>query len=274
MCIISGNVHKVAKTNIFVAPLEDGQRQLTVYSNVVDLSEDQGVMVLPLPFPPGRPTRNHPQVGSAQVEFVDLTAYPQLFDDLKSITLDLAPNPIGKSRGGGGGGKSLAVVDVGSYKASFVPTMADFKHLDSSEFPVKPEVLQFMRSQYQEDRTAFVVCRLQKSKAYHPFGYIHFITDQRMFIPTMHYHYDADSGMEEVDWDHSIYIWNSLLADEDCCSKVFVNQKIDQVLQKLNLAKLPTKLAKFHSVAGYRITYYPHNHDLWSLLYFVSRSLE
>lgn len=265
MCIISGNVNKVAKTNIFVAPLEDGQRQLTVYSNVVELLEEQGVMVLPFPYTPGRPTRIHPHAGSAQVEFVDLSAYANLFDDLKSVTLDLAPIPLSKSRGIP---KSLAVVDVGSYKASFVPTMDDFKHLDSSQFPVKPEVLAFMRSEYPADATAFVVCRLQQSKAYHPFGYIHRILSQRMFIPTMHYHFDADSATEESDWDHSIYVWNGGLMDEtdpfdSCCSKVFINQKVEQVLQKLNLSKLP-KLAKFQSVAGYRITDYQANHDLWS----------
>lgn len=259
MCIISGNVNNVAKTNIFVAPLEDGQRQLTVYSNVVDLSEDQGVMVLPFPYTPGRPTRNNPHAGS-QVEFVDLSAYANLFDDLKSVTLDLAPTALGKSRGMP---KSLAIVDVGSYKASFVSSMDDFKHLDSSQFPVKPEVLAFMRDEYPADATAFVVCRLQQSKAYHPFGYIHRITDQKMFIPTMHYHFDAASAMEESDWDHSIYVWNGMIDRfESNCSKVFVNHDLEQVLQEVNLSKLP-KLAKFQSVAGYRITDYQANHDLW-----------
>lgn len=264
MCIISGQVESVATTNIFVAPLEDAERQLTVYSNTVQLSEDRGVMVLPFPHPVGRPTRSNPHGGQIGLEFVDLSAYPDLFEDLKAVTLDLAPMKLGKSMSRGFSLERLAVVDVGSYKACVVPSVDDFKRLDHSEFPLKPEVFEFLAQQYAKG-WGFVVCRLQQSKAYHPFGYTHFIpyNGRHMFIPTVHFHHHADSDDTETDWDHNIYVFNAKLVLGGISSKIHINHVADMVLNKLNLSKLP-KLESFKSMAGYRISNYKQNHDLFT----------
>lgn len=262
MCIISGKVESVATTNIFVAPLEDGKRQLTVYSNTVQLSDERGVMVLPVPCPSGRVTRNNPHGGQIGIDFVDLSAYPDLFKDLKAVTLDLAPVMKGLSRGLG---QILPVVDVGSYKACVVPSLDDFKHLDASEFPLKQDVFEFLAREYMGPGWAFVVCRLQQSKAYHPFGYTHFIpfNGRHMFIPTMHFHQHSNSHESEADWDHNIYVFNQKLIRENIWTKVHHNHVADMVLQKVDLSKLP-KLQPFKSLAGYRVSNYHENHDLYT----------
>jgi hypothetical protein len=79
MCIFTGRVAKVSDTTIFARPGTQG-RQLLVYGMNVSVRASLA-MVLPLPTPPGAP--------ESAVQFIDLTAYPSLFDDL-----DLAFPPI------------------------------------------------------------------------------------------------------------------------------------------------------------------------------------
>ena len=50
MCIIAGEVRRVAGTKLFVMPSSDGRRQITVYSNKVD-TPGANVMCLPVPNP-------------------------------------------------------------------------------------------------------------------------------------------------------------------------------------------------------------------------------
>ena len=71
MCIITGETRDVSGTNIFCAQTKDG-RQLTVYSNKVELLLHEPPVSMILPCPNGK----------AGVEFVNLEKYPTLFEDL------------------------------------------------------------------------------------------------------------------------------------------------------------------------------------------------
>jgi hypothetical protein len=110
MCIFTGAVHDVSSTAIF-ARQTDNSRQVLVYSMALVASADVA-MVLPLPVPPGSPEQ--------AVRFIDLSAYPEFFDDINEAVY----------RESFGGQQPLVVHEVGSFEASFVPTRHDFARLD------------------------------------------------------------------------------------------------------------------------------------------------
>ncbi|MCP4167024.1 MAG: hypothetical protein GY759_14215 [Chloroflexi bacterium] len=114
MCCFSNEVSYVGETRIFVRGLDDGS-QFVVYSMAYEAASDLA-MILPLPTPP-RAEEN-------AVSFIDLSDYPEFFDDLHSgiewsrsatfsATFELEP-------------KTLEIHDVGSFEASFVPHQDDF----------------------------------------------------------------------------------------------------------------------------------------------------
>src|SRR5690606_22829265 len=113
MCIFSGHVGHVASTQIFARRLP-GQRQALIYSMEFAAAEELA-MVLPLPMPPGS--------AEDAVEFVDLSAYSELFVDLKRAFLEPIPRSTSVLGWVSGGTPQapLAVVSVGDFEASFVP---------------------------------------------------------------------------------------------------------------------------------------------------------
>jgi len=238
MCIIQGKIEEVKATNIFVAPLQDG-RQLSVYCNKVSLKDQAGSMILP--FPVGK------------CEFFDLSKYKDLFKDLNRLCF-----PQAKSRGM----KSLSysknslsqnyleVHQVGSYAASIVPGLEDFPRIRPDIFKIDPRVFKFLREMYSVGYS-FLVCKLDKTKEYHPFGYIHEkLPSKQIFIPTIHWHehepyqksgwmkfgsgtsvssslYDQEESKREenhVDWDHFIYSLNRPL---EVCPREFETRQYD-----------------------------------------------
>src|SRR5262245_2257898 len=119
MCCFSRPVDSVTNTNIFARGAAAG-RQFLAYEMTLAAKEDLA-MILPLPVPPG--------CAEDAVRFIDLEGYPGFFADLKSGF----PEPASRSAPGvaaGGKGKALAVVEVGSFEASFVPAAKDFARLD------------------------------------------------------------------------------------------------------------------------------------------------
>ncbi len=80
-------------------------------------------MVLPIPVADGH--------GEDAVKFVDLSGYPDLFQDMaKGFPADhlSGGDPFGGARAGGA---LLEVHQVGAFDASFVPTVSDFGRLDA-----------------------------------------------------------------------------------------------------------------------------------------------
>src|SRR5262245_41303091 len=121
MCCFSRPVKDVAATKIF-ARSGTKDRQFLVYEMKLAADEDLA-MILPLPVPKQR--------AEDAVRFVDLSDYADFFKDMAAGF----PAPVGRSLGldkgaRGDAAKPLAVVEVGNFEASFVPSIADFARLD------------------------------------------------------------------------------------------------------------------------------------------------
>lgn len=125
MCMFTSEVQAVSDTRIF-GRLEGGRQFLAYEMRFAALGDL--AMVLPLPVPPSS--------AEDAVGFIDLSGYPELFDDLDR----LFPRPqSGAFSPGVVPARQLAVHDVGAFEASFVPTIADFARLDK-RFRLKPAV--------------------------------------------------------------------------------------------------------------------------------------
>ena len=120
MCCFSRSVEEVSDTNVFAREAGDG-RQFLVYSMTFRASEDLA-MILPLPTP-----RDSPEDA---VRFISLQKYGWFFHDLKKgftpTPVVRSPTPDRMTRGGA----TLAVVEVGDFVASFVPSVKEFARLD------------------------------------------------------------------------------------------------------------------------------------------------
>src|SRR5262249_36868952 len=124
MCCFSRPVQRVSDTQIFARSSREG-RQFVVYSMEVSAKEDLA-MILPIPVP--RNTKEE------AVRFINLEKYAEFFSDmLAGFPAPQPPRMAGFPGGFGGianGGAPLKVVDVGSFEASFVPSVKDFERLD------------------------------------------------------------------------------------------------------------------------------------------------
>jgi hypothetical protein len=149
MCCFSRKVKLVADTNIFARASKDG-RQFLVYSMKFDAAEDLA-MILPLPVPKA-PAED-------AVKFLNLEKYDNFFDEMRAGFP--APPPGNGGRGKGGDkAHGLAVVEVGSFIASFVPSVKDFARLDE-RFRLPTEVWQQL-PQYRD--AGFAVFQLKQGK--------------------------------------------------------------------------------------------------------------
>ena len=275
MCIIQGLVKEVSKTKIMVAPLAH-HRQLTVYANKVSMGNTQyRAMILPFPCSKG--------------EFFDLSVYPELFDDLNMMCWpQVKSNSYSYSDGAQAScNNSLAVVQVGSYHASIVPTLSDFSRINTQVFSLDTKVKDFLQTYYPTGYS-FMVCQLDENKEYHPFGYIHdTLPSGQLFIPTMHYHQhqkniqtdkpfltpkdndnlpltpENDLNFNSVDWDHEIYLWNRPL---QITPGEFYSNKVKVRIDMIKIFLLPSELEAEDQVYAYRVKpNYHQNHDLLSV---------
>jgi hypothetical protein len=192
MCIFSRKA-AVSKTNIFARAGQDG-RQFLVYSMTVKADEELA-MILPIPVP-----KNSKEDA---VQFLNLEKYPTFFDDMRKGW----PEPVTLSRGGAKAApgaatdKKLEVVEVGSFIASFVPTLKDFARLDE-KFRL-PDGTWEKLPQYKE--YGFAVFQLKKGeKQIHPMAFdFPRANPKKLFFPTVHIH---DGKVEEkAKFDHTLY---------------------------------------------------------------------
>lgn len=203
MCIISHKVNSVAKTNIFVSLNKSNNRQLVVYSNMVN-TPNNNTMIMAVPYP-------------TSIKFHDLSNYTKLFIDLKnSFQPLLFKQKKSRTPSFSTNTESIKVHDVGSYQASIVESLDDIKNLDPTVFQTNDEVTKFLTEKYSEQKNiGFVFCKLKAGDVtYHPFGYSHdALKIGYLFVPTMHYHInenllfnkETDNDIAD-DWDHAIYI--------------------------------------------------------------------
>jgi hypothetical protein len=176
MCCFSRPVDRVANTNIFARSSKEG-RQFLVYSMTLSAKEDLA-MILPIPVPK--------ESKDDAVHFINLEKYQNFFADMlkgfppppatgsKSRTFSQAEN------------KPLPVVEVGSFKASFVPSVKDFERLDE-RFRL-PTAVWDKLPQYKN--SGFTVFKLKKgAKTIHPMAFeFPRAKPEKLFFPTVHIH--------------------------------------------------------------------------------------
>ncbi len=192
MCCFTRPVESVSATKIFAREAGAG-KQFLVYSMNYRVGEDLA-MVLPLPVP----------VGSKEdaVQFIDLHDYSDLFKDLQSGFPEpqALRRPLSRSMPATAMAP-LAVVQVGSFEASFVPQVKDFARLDA-RFRM-PDGIWDKLPAYQ--KSGFAVFKLRKdASSVHPMAFAFPRADtSKLFFPTVHIH---DGKVHDTaHFDHSLY---------------------------------------------------------------------
>ena len=194
MCCFSRPVNLVEKTRIF-ARLISKERQAIAYQMSIDAPEDLAMI---LPIPVVQPAKED------AVEFVSLEKYEDFFKDLEKGF----PRPPTKSSRAYDSASlpetlELEVHSVGSFDASFVPTVADFTRLDA-RFKL-PEGTWDKLPTYKN--YGFAVFKLKKgSSDVHPMAFTfpsEIAKEAKLYFPTVHIH-DGEVHAKE-DFDHLLY---------------------------------------------------------------------
>src|SRR5215204_1243713 len=191
MCCFSQPVDYVRATQIFARPAKGGGQYL-VYSMSLKAGSDLA-MILPIPTP--RASKED------AVTFINLEKYPDFFDDLRK-GFPVPPAP-GRAKNGApaplAAPPKLKVVEVGSFVASFVPTVKDFARLDD-QFRL-PDGTWDQLPQYKD--YGFAVFKLKKGEQkVHPMAFEFPRADKgKLFFPTVHIHdgkVHARAGFDHV----------------------------------------------------------------------------
>lgn len=207
MCCFSRPVKHVSSTHIFARLDPPEERQTLIYSMSLEIEEELA-MVLPIPVKVG--------VGEDAVRFVDLSAYPKIFTDMRRAFPEILSYP---KRGGMGrlmpqsaSRQKLEVHDVGDFVASFVPSARDFDRLDA-RFRLSPTVFEeqgeygdygFAVFQLKPRKKGWFFSRLVK-QTIHPMAFTFPTRRPRsLFFPTLHVH-DGGHVPERAVFDHSLY---------------------------------------------------------------------
>jgi hypothetical protein len=193
MCCFSGKVQAVADTNIFARASKDG-KQFLVYSMKLD-TKSEVAMILPIPTPKASK--------EDAVKFINLEKYAEFFAELRNGFP--APRAAAGSLGSKSAPKSdpapLVVVEVGSFIASFVPTIGDFSRLDE-KFRLASGVWDSL-PQYKN--WGFAVFQLKKgNQKIHPMAFeFPRATPKTLFFPTIHIH--DGKVHEKAKFDHMLF---------------------------------------------------------------------
>ena len=192
MCIFTGEIKSVGDTRIFAR--QDANRQAVVYDMYLS-TEFATAMVLPIPVAS--------LSNDEKIEFIDLSTYPDFFDDIEN----LFPQWMSASIEGGDsrGSDLIEVHEVGIYDASFVPTLNDFKRLDS-RFRLNSD---FFEQVPEYSNYGFIVFKLKPGESQvHPMAFwFPKSEDRNLFFPTKHMH---DGVVHNSDhYDHTLYAQGS-----------------------------------------------------------------
>jgi hypothetical protein len=196
MCCFSRPVDLVRGTHIFARYAKEG-RQYLVYSMIMAAKEDLA-MILPIPVP-----KNSKEDA---VRFINLEKYTDFFKDMDAGFPKPASGRYTLGSKAEEPDKKLKLVDVGSYEASFVPTIKDFDRLDerfrlpSAVWEKLPGYMDF----------GFVVFKLKKGESnVHPMAFeFPRANPRKLFFPTVHIH---DGKVHpQAGFDHALYCQVSL----------------------------------------------------------------
>ncbi len=198
MCCFSRPVKLVADTNIFARAGKEGYQSL-VYSMIMNAAEPLA-MILPIPVP--KATKED------AVKFINLEKYPTFFAEMRT---GFPPPPPPRQGGTKGppdnslGLPTLKVEKVGSFIASFVPTVKDFSRLDE-QFRLPSTVWDKLPA-YADH--GFVVFKLEKgAQKVHPMAFsFPRANPKQLFFPTVHIH---DGKVHETaKFDHALFCQSS-----------------------------------------------------------------
>jgi hypothetical protein len=191
MCCFSGRVRNVADTKIFARASKD-DRQFLVYSMKFK-ADDAVAMILPLPVPKA------PKEDA--VKFISLEKYEKFFEDMYQGFPQPLSAPPPESRAGSAKEPKLKVVEVGSFEASFVPTVKDFARLDK-RFRLPDDVWEKL-GQYKD--FGFAVFKLKAGEqTVHPMAFEFPRRDaKKLFFPTVHIH--DGKVHDKAEFDHMLY---------------------------------------------------------------------
>jgi len=189
MCMFSADIVSVSSTKIFARSSNAG-KQFLVYSMEYQANNELA-MILPLPVPPSP--------ADDAVSFIDLSNYPDFFDDMAKgfpVTRSLSKGELSLDIG-----ETLKVHDVGSFEASFVPTIADFIRLDK-RFQL-PDSIWSQLPHYKD--YSFAVFRLKSgAKTIHPMAFeFPRRNSGELFFPTVHVHHGKVE--ERAEFDHALF---------------------------------------------------------------------
>lgn len=232
MCCFSGPVQSVTSTRIFSRLTGDGGQFIAYQMKF--RSKDPNAMILPLPTVAGG--------GDDSVRFVDLSGYDRFFADLnRGFLSPPAPKspPLSRSPTEGIREPQLEVHRVGSFDASFVPTMGDFDRLDP-RFVISKQVWAKL-PQYKD--WGFAVFQLHDlSGEPHPMAF-EFRTrlPDTVFFPTVHIHDGTVHPTE--DFHHTLYAQHAAL-DEIVGEPSWRPDPITQMVRSTKLAGQFVKIDK------------------------------
>ena len=193
MCIFSQPVNSVNGTKIFARSTGKGSQFLAYQMNY----DSQGENAMILPIPVRSPSNEN------CLRFIDLQDYEYFFYDLAKGFPYVAPS-FNFTCGGGPKAVSDAAIKlhkVGSYIASFVPTIDDFKKLDPRfTLPKKTWDLVPQYASY-----GFAVFQLASGALEsHPMAFEFDSNSKSIYFPTMHIH---DGEVHETEaFDHVLYM--------------------------------------------------------------------
>jgi hypothetical protein len=195
MCLFTGDVTHVSDTNIFARGADD--RQILVYS--MDYAADSPLaMVLPIPVVPGSP--------EGALRFISLENCGDLFGELRNGFRSEEEQMLGDARDMLGGvteaPRTLEVLQVGAFEASFVPRPEDFGRLDE-RFRLPAEI--WLELKHYRD-WGFAVFKLKETRRAHahPMAFDFPRRDpSRLFFPTLHLHHRRLDRYAA--FDHTLY---------------------------------------------------------------------
>lgn len=181
--MISTEIEKVSNTKILVGPNYNNTRQLVVYSNYINNLTNYNAMVLPVPYP-------------ESVKFIDLSRYKDIFKDCALCFYN--PNAtygkgfVSKNSTNFRDSDELEVFNVGSYKVSLAKNLDEISKINNQVFFLSPGLKKTLEMFYYQPYWGFIICKLNVgSDEYHPFAYSHKIIDNKIYIPTRHYHQEG-----------------------------------------------------------------------------------
>lgn len=176
----------VSSTRLFAR--REGDEQFLVYQMAIDAPAELA-MVLPLPVS---------KVAEDAIEFLDLSAIPDLFDRLLAcFERPAMRGELGESLALSA---KLVVHKVGSFEASWVPTLADMTRLDE-RFRLSDQV---WRDLPQFADYGFAVFKLAPgAHTIHPMAMKFPTKDPAVYFPTVHVH--DGKVHRKADFDHELY---------------------------------------------------------------------